>query len=62
MVGEELVQNKRWKKPFGGFSRKGFNGFFVNIWLSFYKWVLGGLKIKNYDTTINYIAWVTLMM
>jgi hypothetical protein len=35
MVDEGLVQNRRWKKPFGEFSRKGFNGFFVNIWLNF---------------------------
>jgi hypothetical protein len=35
MVDEELVQSRRQKEPFGGFPRKGFNGFFVNIWLSF---------------------------
>jgi hypothetical protein len=35
MVAEGLVQSRRWEKPFGGFSRKGINGFFVNIWWSF---------------------------
>jgi hypothetical protein len=57
MVDEGLVQNRRWEKPFGGFSRKRFNGFIVNIWWSFCKWTIGGLKIKNnYDTTTSYIA------
>jgi hypothetical protein len=37
MVDEGLVQSRGKKKPFGGFSRKGINGFFVNIWLSFAK-------------------------
>jgi hypothetical protein len=35
MVAEGLVQRERWKKPFGGFSRKRFNGFIVNSWLNF---------------------------
>jgi hypothetical protein len=35
MDGEGLVQNEGRKKPFGGFSRKGFNGFFVKSWLNF---------------------------
>jgi hypothetical protein len=35
MDGEGLVQSGRWGKPFGGFSRKGFNGFFVKSWLNF---------------------------
>jgi hypothetical protein len=33
MVDEGL--NRGWKKPFGEFSKKRFNGFFINIWLSF---------------------------
>ncbi len=58
MVDEGLVQNKRWKKTFGGFPRKGFNGFLVKHLAEFCKWAIGGfLKIKK--TTIrlkNYIA------
>jgi hypothetical protein len=35
MDGEGLVQSGRWEKPFGGFSRKRFNGFIVNNWRNF---------------------------
>jgi hypothetical protein len=35
MAAEGLVLSKRWKKPFGGFSRKRFNGFIVNNWRNF---------------------------
>jgi hypothetical protein len=50
MDGEELGQSKRWKRPFGGFFRKRFNGFIVNIWLILQmdNW---RIKLKNYDTT-----------
>jgi hypothetical protein len=41
---EELVQNKRWKKSFGEFFKKRFNGFFVNILTSFTKLTVGELK------------------
>ena len=63
MDGEGLVQSGRWEKPFGGFSRKRFNGFIVNIWLNFANGQLEDLEItKNYDTTTDYIICATLMM
>jgi hypothetical protein len=34
MAVEGLVQNRRREKSFGGFFRKRFNGFFINILLS----------------------------
>jgi hypothetical protein len=40
---EGLVQKRGWKKPFGGFFQKRFNGFFVNILLSL-QMAVGGLK------------------
>jgi hypothetical protein len=43
MAVEELVQNRRWKKSFGEFSKKRFNGFFVNISLSL-QMIAGGLN------------------
>jgi hypothetical protein len=57
MVAEGLVQSGRWKKPFGGFFRKRFNGFIVNTWLNLQmdNWRIKN-KIKIYDTTINYMA------
>jgi hypothetical protein len=50
MAVEELVQNRRWKKSFGEFSKKRFNGFLVNILLSFANdcW---RIKLTIYDTT-----------
>jgi hypothetical protein len=50
--GEELVQSGRWKKLFGGFSRKRFNGFIVNIWLNFANGQLEDKKNKG-KTTIR---------
>ncbi len=35
MGAEGLIQSERWKRPLGGFSRKRFNGFFVNSWQNF---------------------------
>jgi hypothetical protein len=35
MVAEGLVQSRRWEKTFGGFSRKGIDGLFINIWWNF---------------------------
>jgi hypothetical protein len=47
---EGLVQNRGWKKPFGGFFQKRFNGFFIKISLSFTNdcW---RIKLTVYDTT-----------
>jgi hypothetical protein len=52
---EGLVQNRRWNNSFGEFFKKRFNGFFVNISLSFTNdyW---RITLTIYDTTKSYVA------
>jgi hypothetical protein len=62
MDGEGLVLSKRWKKTFGGFSRKGLTDLSLTTGEILQLDIWRIKNRKNYDTTTNYIVCATLMM